>query len=123
MKFVIRWIISGISLGVAAWLIPGIHVQGTSGWIAVAIMALVLGFVNAIIRPLLAFLSCGFIILTLGLFMFVVNALSFWLAAWMASNWFGAGFYVDGFWAALWGSIVVSIVSFLLSIFLADDEN
>ena len=122
MKFVIRWIISAVSLGVAAWLIPGIHVQGASGWIAVAIMALVLGFVNAIIRPILAFLSCGFIILTLGLFMLVVNALSFWLAASIASNWFNAGFYVDGFWAAFWGSIVVSIVSFLLSIFLPDDR-
>lgn len=123
MRFVIRWLISAVALGVAVWLIPGISVQGSNGWITVAVMAVVLGFVNAIIRPILAFLSCGFIMLTLGLFMFVVNALSFWLAAWVSTNWFGAGFAVENFWAALWGSIVVSIVSFLLSVFFADKDT
>ncbi len=120
MRFVIRWFISAVALAIAALLIPGIYIHGSNGWITVAVMALILGFVNAIIRPILAFLSCGFIILTLGLFMFVVNALSFWLAAWISTNWFGAGFTVENFWAALLGSIVVSVVSFLLSIFLPD---
>jgi putative membrane protein len=122
MKLIIRWIIIALSLGVAVWLVPGIHVQGASAWIGVAVMAVVLGFVNAIIRPILKFLSCGCIILTLGLFLLVINALTFWLAAWISSNWFNSGFYVDSFWAALMGSIVVSIVSFLLSLLLPDEN-
>lgn len=122
MKLIMRWIIIALSLGVAVWLVPGIHVQGATAWIGVAVMAVVLGFVNAIIRPILKFLSCGCIILTLGLFMLIINALTFWLAAWISSNWFNSGFYVDSFWAALMGSIVVSVVSFLLSVFLSDDE-
>lgn len=123
MRFLIRWLIVAIALFVAASLMPGINIEGTSGWISVAIMALVLGLVNAIIRPILAFLSCGILILTLGLFMFVINALTFWLSAWIATNWFGAGFSVDNFWAAFWGSIVVSIVSFLISIILPDSNS
>lgn len=123
MKLVVRWIITAIALVVAAWLLPGIRIEGTSAWVAVAIMAVVFGFVNAIIRPVLAFMSCGLIVLTLGLFMLVVNALSFWLASWIAVNWFNVGFYVDGLWPALWGSIIVSVVSFLLSLFLADKEG
>jgi len=124
MKLLIRWFITSIAVAVAVWLIPGIRIEGTTGWVAVAVMAIILGLVNAILRPILAFLSCGFIILTLiltlGLFMFVVNGLTFWAGSWMAVNWFNVGFYVDGLWPAILGSIVVSIVSFLLSIFLPD---
>lgn len=123
MKLITRWIIVALALAAAAWLVPGIHVEGPSGWITVAVMALALGFVNAIIRPLLTFLSCGFIVLTLGFFMLVVNALTFWLAAWISTNWLGAGFYVDSFWAAFLGSIVVSVVSFILSLFLSDEKK
>jgi putative membrane protein len=79
--------------------------------------------VNAFIRPLLTLLSCPFVLLTLGLFMLVINALCLWLASWLATALFGAGFNVDGFWPAFWGSIVVSIVSFLLSLFLPDDDE
>lgn len=123
MRFLIRWAIVAISLFVAASIMPGINIEGTGGWISVAIMALVLGLVNAIIRPILTFLSCGLLILTLGLFMFVINALTFWLSAWIATNWFHAGFSVDSFWAALWGSIVVSIISFLISLVLPDFKS
>jgi len=83
-------------------------------------MAVILGLVNAILHPILAFPSCGFIILTLGMFKFVVNGLTFWAGSWVAVNWFNVGFYVDGLWPAILGSIVVSILSFLLSVFLAD---
>ena len=121
VKLIIRWVIIGVSLVVAAWLIPGITIEGTNGWVTVAVMAAVLGFVNAIIRPILAFLSCGFIVLTMGLFMLVINAAMLSLASWIANSFFGVGFYVDGFWPALIGSIVVSIVSFFLSLFLVDD--
>ncbi|HSR33915.1 MAG TPA: phage holin family protein [Anaerolineae bacterium] len=120
MKLIIRWIIIAIALFVAVWLVPGIYTEETSGWIAVGIMAVVLGLVNAIIRPILAFLSCGCIVITMGLFMLVINALTLWLASWVSVNLLGIGFYVEGFWSALLGSIVVSLVSFFLSLFLSD---
>ena len=122
MKLFIRWVIIAVSLVVAAWLIPGIVIVDTNGWIAVAVMAAILGFVNAIIRPILAFFSCGCIVLTMGLFMLVINAAMLSLSSWIATNVFNVGFYVDGFWAALFGSIVVSLVSFFLSIFLIDED-
>lgn len=122
LKLFIRWIIIAISLVVAAWLIPGITISDTNGWIAVGVMAAVLGFVNAIIRPILAFFSCGCIVLTMGLFMLIINAATLSLASWISTNLFGVGFYVDGFWPALFGSIIVSIVSFFLSLFLIDED-
>jgi putative membrane protein len=122
LKLFIRWIIISLSLVAAAWLIPGITISDTNGWIAVGVMAAVLGFVNAIIRPILAFFSCGCIMLTMGLFMLVINAVMLSLAAWISTNIFNVGFYVDGFWSALFGSIVVSIVSFFLSIFLIEED-
>jgi putative membrane protein len=121
MKLLIRWAVVAISLVVAMWLIPGIRIEDTNAWIAVGVMAAVLGLINAIIRPILAFLSCGCIIATMGLFMFVINALTLWLASWISVNWLDIGFVVDGFWPALFGGIVVSLVSFVLSLFLSDD--
>lgn len=122
MKLILRWLIVAVSLYVAVLIVPGISVEGDA-WIAFAVMALVLGFVNAIIRPVLKFLSCGFIILTLGLFVFVINAGTFLLASEIAQSWFGVGFYVDNFWSALLGSIIVSIVSIVLSEILIDKEK
>ena len=122
LKLFIRRVIIAVSLVVAAWLIPGITVSDTNGWIAVGVMAAVLGFANAIIRPILAFFSCGCIVLTMGLFMLVINALMMWFAAWISTNIFNVGFHVEGFWPALFGSVVVSIVSFFLSMFLIDED-
>lgn len=123
MKLIIRWLIIAIAVAAAAWLIPGIEVTGSNGIVTVLVMAIVLGLVNAIIRPILALLSCGCIVATLGLFMLVINAFTFWFAGYITTAWFDLGFRVDSFWAALLGSIVVSVVSFLLSMFLADDKR
>ena len=122
MKLVIRWAITAVALVVAVWLIPGIRIESQNAWIAVGLMAVILGFVNAIIRPVLMFFSCGCIILTMGLFMIVVNGLALWSASWISVNMFNVGFYVDGLWPAILGSIVVSIVSFLLSLLLPDNK-
>jgi putative membrane protein len=84
-------------------------------------MAAVLGLVNAIVRPILTLLSCGLMALTLGLFIFVINALTFALASWISVNLFDVGFYIDNFWSALLGSIIVSVVSIVLSMFLPDE--
>ncbi|MEA1978306.1 MAG: phage holin family protein [Chloroflexota bacterium] len=121
MKLVIRWVITAVALVAAVWLIPGIRIESQNAWIAVGLMAVILGFVNAIIRPVLMFLSCGCIVLTMGLFMIVVNGLALWLASWISVNLFNIGFYVDGLWPAILGSLVVSIVSFLLSLLLPDN--
>lgn len=122
MKLLVRWIINAIALIVAVQLIPDIRVAGTNAWIAVGVTAIILGFVNAIIRPILMFLSCGLIVATLGLFTLVINGLTLWLSSWIARNWLDVGFYVEGFWAAFWGALIVSVVSFLLSMFLKDDD-
>ena len=122
-RLLIRWLIVAIALGAAVWIIPGISVQDEKAWIAVAVMAVVLGLVNAIIRPILALLSCGLIVVTMGLFMLVINAFTLWLSSWISVNWLNIGFYVDGFFPALLGGIVVSIVSFLLSLFLHDERK
>jgi len=123
MRLLLRWIISAIALIIAVWLVPGIRIEDTNAWVAVFVVAAILGFVNAFIRPVLQFLSCGFIILTLGLFLLVINAATLALSSWIAVNWLNVGFYIDGFWPALLGSIVVSIVSTVLSMFLPDDED
>ena len=120
--FLIRWIIVAIALIVTVYVVPGIDVTG-NGLVAVLGMAFILGFINAILRPILAILSCGFILLTLGLFMLVINAFTLWLSSQIAVNWFGLGFYVNGFWPAFWGALVVSIVSFFLSLFLKGEAN
>ncbi len=122
MKLILRWLIIAVSLYVAAWIVPGIAVEGDA-WVAFSVMALVLGLINAIIRPILKFLSCGFIIITLGLFVLVINAATFYLAAEIAQSWFGVGFYVDGFIPALLGSIIVSVVSVVLSEILIDERE
>ena len=122
MKLILRWLITAASLYVAAWIVPGITVEGDAIWVY-SVMALILGLVNALIRPILKFLSCGFILITLGLFVFVINAATFLLSAQIAQNWFGVGYSVSGFGAALLGSIVVSIVSVVLSQLLIDEEK
>ena len=123
MKLVIRWLVTSLALFVAAWLVPGISVDDAQGWIAYAIMAVILGLVNAIIRPILKLLTCPLILLTLGLFVLVINALTLWLASSIVVNWFGVGFYVRNFWAALLGSVIVSVVSVILNSLLNDDQE
>jgi putative membrane protein len=122
MKLIIRWAISAFSLFVAAWLVTGIHVDDGGGWVVYAVMALILGLVNAFVRPLLKLLTCPLIMLTLGLFTLVVNAITLWLAA-GAANYFGVGFYIENFWAAFWGALIVSIVSVVLNVFVKDEEK
>jgi len=121
MKIVFRWIIVSLSLFIAAWLVPGIRVDGNA-WVAYAAMAVILGLVNALVRPVLTLLSCPLIILTLGLFVLVINGLTLWLASAIAVNWFGIGFYVDGFWPAFWGALIASIVSIILSALVREND-
>ncbi len=122
MKLLVRWVIVGFSLFVAAWLVPGIRVEGNA-WLVYTVMAIILGLVNAVVRPILKFLTCPLIILTLGLFVLVVNAITLWLASAIAVGWFHVGFYVDGFWSAFLGALIVSIVSIILTALIKKDEK
>jgi putative membrane protein len=121
MKLIARWIIAAVALFVAAWLVPGIRVDG-GGWVAYAVMAVILGLVNAVVRPVLKLLSCPLIILTLGLFLLVINAATLWLSSYIALNVFGVGFHVEGFWAALLGGLIVSVVGTVLSAVIRDED-
>ena len=123
MKLLIRWAIGALSLLAAAWIVPGFRVDDSRGWVAYAAMAIILSLVNALIRPLLKLLTCPLILLTLGLFTLVVNALSLLIASSIANNLFGVGFYVDGFWPAFWGAIIVSVISVVLNTFVSDDDK
>lgn len=122
MKLLLRWAITSFSLFAAAWLVPGIRVEGEA-WKIFAVMAIILGMVNSIVRPVLKVLSCPLIILTLGLFVFVVNALTLWLSSYMAVHWFHVGFYVNGFVPAFLGSIIVSLVSVILNLIVKEEER
>ncbi len=120
-RLILRWAINAVALWVAITFIPGIHAHG--GWIALLGLALIFGFVNALFRPLLKFLTCPLIILTLGLFILVINTLLFWLSG-LIGQYFGIGFTVDGFWPAFFGSLVVSVVSMVLTLLVKDElEN
>jgi putative membrane protein len=120
-KLILRWAIIAVAVWVAILIVPGIQAN-PSDWATIAGMALILGLLNALIRPVLKLLSCPLILLTLGLFTLVLNALVFWLAGWLGAT-FGLGITIANFWAAFLGALVVSIVSAVLNVFLQDDRE
>jgi putative membrane protein len=121
VKLLIRWLIAALALFLAVWIVPGIQVAANAWWVY-AVMAVILGLVNALVRPVLKLLSCGLIILTLGLFTLVINAFTLWLASSIAVHWFHVGFYVHGFWAAFLGALIVSIATVIMSALFRDRE-
>ena len=112
MRFLIRVVLNAVTIALAASLIPGIRLSGVP---AALVAGLVFGLVNAIARPVLVVLTLPITLLTLGLFILVVNALCFWLTAALVP-----GFDVQGFWPAFLGALVVSAVSWILSALLVD---
>ncbi len=121
MKLLIRWVITGVALFAAERLVPGIVVEG-NGWTVYAVMAVILAFVNAVVRPVLKLLSCPLIILTLGIFVLVINGFTLWLASIIAQSWFGVGYSVGGFGPAFLGGLIVSIVSVILSALVKEED-
>jgi putative membrane protein len=120
MRFLIRLVITAVALWAAVELIPGIEHSGP--WLNLVGVALVFGIVNAVIRPLLLMLTCPLVLLTLGLFIFVLNALMLMLTG-ALSNALGLGFTVAGFIPALLGGLVVGLVSTALNIIVGDKEK
>ena len=112
MRLLLVWILNAIALVAVAYLYPGVQVQD---WKAAAIAALVLGLVNTLVKPILVLLTLPVTILTLGLFLLVINALLFWGVAQLIE-----GFHVNGFWAALLGALLYSVIGWLLSKLIPD---
>ncbi len=107
LRLLAVWLVNAVALIAVAYLLPGI---GVSSFATALIAALVLGLVNAIIRPVLVLLTLPATVLTLGLFIFILNGLLFWMV-----GYFVEGFSVSGFWAGFFGAIVFSLISWLLS--------
>jgi putative membrane protein len=110
--FIARWLINIVALWFTSWIIRGIEVEGI---VPLFVASLVLGILNAVLRPIVLFLTLPINFLTLGLFTFVINALMLWITSQVVS-----GFYVSGFLAAFIGAILLSIVSTILNYFLSD---
>lgn len=122
-KFLLRICANALALYIAVTLMTTHGIEPIqSGWVAYLLLGLIFGIINAILRPLLTFLTCPLIILTLGLGTLLINALLFWLTGIIGAN-FGIGFIVTGFWPAFLGALIVSVVSFILNLFLRDHPH
>ena len=119
MTFLVRLLVNAAALWVATRIVPGVSFNG--GTLPFFGVALVFGLVNATLRPVAKILTFPVIIVTLGLFALVINGLMLWLTSSLSSA-LGLGFHVSGFWPAFWGGLVVSVVSTLLSMFVAEPD-
>jgi putative membrane protein len=127
VRLLLRLAVNAAALWVAVNGIPGVFggvpgIAGPRDVTSIVALAFIFGLVNALLRPLLTFLTCPLIIVTLGLGTLLINTFLFWLSG-QIGNAFGVGFTVDGFWSAFLGALVVSIVSIVLSIFIPDERE
>lgn len=124
MRFLVWVVVNALALAAAAWLIDGISVSGDSTEdrvITLVLVALIFGVINAVVAPILKLLSLPFILLTLGLFLIVINAAMLMLTSWISGE-VGLGFDVAGFWTAVIGAIVVTIAAWILEAVLPDKD-
>ena len=122
MRFLIWVVVNALALAAAAWLIEGIRVEGSSTEeqvITLVVVALIFGVVNAVVEPIVKLLSLPFIILTLGLFLIVINAAMLLLTSWISGE-LGRRFEVEGFWTAVLGAIVITISTWILEAVLPE---
>jgi putative membrane protein len=115
MKFLLRLLLNALALMVAAYFVPGLTLSGPG---AAIVAGIVLGFVNAIIKPILFLLTLPFTLITLGLFLFVLNAICLALTAAVVP-----GFTIAGFWSALFGALIVSIVSWVVNATIVSEQR
>jgi len=114
-SLLLHWILNAAALWAAAAIVPGLEFSGGVG--RLLMVAAVFGTINSTLRPLLTILTCPLIVLTLGLFTLVINALMLLVTGSLSESW-NLGFMVSGFWAAFWGGLVVGLVSMLLALVL-----
>ena len=115
MRLILIWICNALALLAVAYLLPGVHVDGLS---SALIAALVLGLVNTLLRPLLILLTLPVTVLTLGLFILVINGLLFWFAGSVLK-----GFEVSGFWVGVLGALLYSIISSVLAMIFFEKKS
>ena len=124
-NFVVKTIANAGALAVAIWLINDITLTGDSTGakvLALVVVALIFGVVNFVVKPIVQLLTLPLFIVTLGLFTLVVNALMLLLTSWLADV-FNLSFHVEGFWTALLGGLIISVVSWALNVALPDDKD
>ncbi|KUH86128.1 MULTISPECIES: phage holin family protein [unclassified Mycobacterium] len=121
VSFVVRAALTGVALWVVTLIVPGIRFVGGDSALAdvgiIFVVAVIFGVVNAVIKPIVQIISIPLYILTLGLFHIVINALMLWITSWITEHTTHWGLFIDDFWwTAIWAAIVLSIVSWLLSV-------
>ena len=127
-QFLLRAVLTGFALWIVTLVVSGIEFVGGDTTLQrigiIFVVAVIFGVVNALIKPIVQILSIPLYILTLGLFHVVINALMLWITSWITENTTHWGLYIDDFWwTAIWAGIVLSIVSWLLSLVTPDFSN
>ena len=125
MRLILRLLANMGALALATWLLSGITLTAPTTErkvLTLLIVALIFGVVNAIVKPIFTLVTAVAVVLTLGLFLIVINALMLLLTSWISDQ-FSLGWNVSGFWTAVLGSIIVSIVSFVLNAFIPDRDD
>jgi len=115
MRLLLLWILNAAALLAVTWLLPSIQV---SGFGAALVAALLLGFINTLVRPVLAILTLPITLLTLGIFYLLLNGLLFWLASALLP-----GFHVEGFWSAMFGAVLYGVIAWALSALIPDKKG
>jgi len=115
----VRWLINTLAIYAAVRLVPGVSYEG--GPFGFLLVAAIFGLVNATLRPLLTFLTCPLVLVTLGFFLFVINGMMLLFTAWFSRQ-FDLGFQVTGFWPAFWAGLLISLVGLLLSIMVGEGQ-
>jgi putative membrane protein len=124
MNFLVKTIANAAALAVAIWLLADITLTGDSTGrkaLSLVLVALVFGIVNALVKPLVKLLTLPLFILTLGLFTLVVNALMLLLTSWLADK-LDLNFHVEGFWTAVVGGLIISVVSWAMNVVLPEKD-
>jgi putative membrane protein len=125
MKHLLHVLVTAAALAVATWLVPGIELLTAGSGkriLTLIVVALIVGIVNAVIKPIVKTIGCLFYVLTLGLIGLVVNGLLLWLASWVAGQ-LKLPFHITGFWPAFWGAIIIGIVGWVLNMVIPDGDR
>ncbi|MGE3073231.1 MAG: phage holin family protein [Dehalococcoidia bacterium] len=113
VAFIVRWLITAAAVWVAAQIVSGIHLEG---WKSTLFVALILGLLNAYLKPLLVLGTLPALVMTLGIFLIFINTALLALTAWFSGKFDAIHFDIDSFWSAFFGAIIISIVSFFISL-------
>ncbi|HEX6386351.1 MAG TPA: phage holin family protein [Anaerolineae bacterium] len=121
LRLLVRLIVNAVALWVAVELVPGLQFEGD--WVSLLIIAFIFGLVNALVRPIIILLTCPLIVLSLGLFVLVINTLMLALTVWLSREVLDLGLTSTGFWATFLGALIISIVSGVINLLIKDEHE